>query len=87
MSAQQYRDALDKIGMSQISAGKLFQVGSRTARRWALDEARVPVAVAMVLRLMVKKRLRFSVPIMNEETRQLDSERLWILTATSHVVE
>ena len=55
MTAKQYRAALDKLGLSQLAAGRLFAVGARTSRRWALDEARVPVAVAMVLHLLVRE--------------------------------
>jgi len=63
MNAKQYRDALEKRGMSQLAAGELFGVGARASRRWALDEARVPAAVAMLLRLMLDKRLKLEVPI------------------------
>jgi hypothetical protein len=62
MSAKEYRDALEHLDISQLAAGKLFGVGSRTSRRWALGEARVPLAVAMLLRLMLKKRLKLEVP-------------------------
>jgi hypothetical protein len=58
MNAQQYRDALDKLGLSQLRAGELFRVGARTSRRWALDEARIPHPVAILLRLLVKKRIK-----------------------------
>ena len=57
MDAQEYRSALDKLGMTQLAAGELFIVGSRTSRRWALDDGRIPAAVAMLLRLMVKGKL------------------------------
>lgn len=58
MNSKQYRDALDKLGMSQVAAGRLLGVGARTSRRWALDEARIPDPVAILLLLLLKKRIR-----------------------------
>lgn len=58
MSSQQYRDALEKLGLTQVGAGELLRVGPRTSRRWALDEARVPGPVAILLRLLLKKRIK-----------------------------
>lgn len=58
MTAKQFQRALDALGMSQLYAGRLFKVGSRTARRWALDEARIPTAVAMLLHLLLKKKIK-----------------------------
>ena len=60
MNSKQYRAALDKLDLSQLRAGELFRVGSRTARRWALDEARVPGPVAILLDLLLKKRIKVS---------------------------
>ena len=74
MTAKQYQDALDKLNLSQLAAGRLFAVGSRTSRRWALDEARVPAAVAMLLRLMVDKRLKVEVQVE-------DTHRAWEFTS------
>lgn len=58
MNAKQYRAALDKLGLSQLRAGELFRVGARTSRRWALDEARIPGPVAILLSLLLKKRVK-----------------------------
>jgi hypothetical protein len=58
MNSKQYRDALDRLDLSQVAAGELFKVGSRTSRRWALDEARIPGPVAILLRLLLKKRIK-----------------------------
>jgi hypothetical protein len=57
MNADQYRTALKRLGLSQLAAGDLFRVGPRTSRRWALDESRIPDSVAMLLHLMLKKRI------------------------------
>lgn len=81
MTSQQYRDALDKLGISQVAASRLFGVGTRTSRRWALDEARVPNAVALLLQLMQKKRLKLEIPIWNEAANEFDKQQTWTLSA------
>lgn len=35
MTANQFRSALDRLGLSQLGAARLLNVGDRTARRWA----------------------------------------------------
>ena len=58
MNSKQYREALDKLKMTQLAAAQLFDIGPRTSRRWALDEARIPTPVAILLRLLLKKRIK-----------------------------
>lgn len=62
MEADEYRRALERLDITQAAAGDLFEVGARTSRRWALGETRVPKAVALLLRLMLKKKLKLEVP-------------------------
>jgi hypothetical protein len=52
VTANQYRAALAKLGLSQRKAGPFFGVNERTSRRWAEDGP--PEAVAKLLRLMVR---------------------------------
>ena len=78
MTADEYRDALEQLEMTQSVAGELFGVGPRSSRRWALNEARVPVAVAMLLNLMLNRRLKLEVPGPFQE-----AYRIWNLSATS----
>ena len=54
MTANQYRAALEKLQLSQVAAARLFGVGDRTSRRWALGEDEVPRAVAIALTLMIE---------------------------------
>ena len=56
MTANQYRSALEKLGLSQRGAGPFFGVDERTSRRWAADGP--PEAVAKLLRLMVRLDLK-----------------------------
>jgi DNA-binding transcriptional regulator YiaG len=81
MSHDEYRAALDKLGLNQQAAGRLFGVGSRTARRWALNEARIPVPVVLLMRLMLKKRLRLEIPIWDEEARDWSENYIWTFSA------
>lgn len=57
MNANQYRRALSRLGMSIAGAGRFLGVGERTARRWAAD-GNIPHAVALLLKLMVKLKLK-----------------------------
>jgi len=56
MTANQYRAAIEKLGLSQRKAGPFFGVDERTSRRWA--ENGPPEAVAKLLRLMVRLELK-----------------------------
>ena len=46
MTADQYRDAIARLNLTQGAAAKLLGVDPRTSRKWALDEAPVPGSVA-----------------------------------------
>jgi hypothetical protein len=49
----QFRNALDRLGLSQLGAARLFKSNDRTVRRWAIGERAVPVTVAIMLKLML----------------------------------
>ncbi len=57
MTANQFRAALSRLGLSQAGAGKLVGADPRTARRWALGERQVPACVAILLRLLVAGKI------------------------------
>ena len=57
MTPIQDREALRRLELSQLAAGRLLRIGPRTSRRWALGEARIPETAAMMLRLMVKGKI------------------------------
>jgi len=86
MNAKQYRKALADLEMSQVAAGEFFKVGARTSRRWALGEARIPEAVAIVLRLMVDNKLELQTPITASEGDERllanNALRIWTLSAS-----
>lgn len=54
MTADQFRAALEALGLSQSAAGRFMGVHEVTARRWATDGA--PAPVAKLLRLMIALR-------------------------------
>jgi hypothetical protein len=56
MTAKQYRDALDRLGLSQIAAAKLFRVDARTSRRWA--QYGVTGAVEILMRLLLAGKIK-----------------------------
>lgn len=57
VTANQFRDALDRLQLSQLGAARLFGADGRTARRWALGERSVPEAVAILLRLLMAGKI------------------------------
>lgn len=37
MTPEAYREALSRLGLTQVGAGIFFNVGERTSRRWAAE--------------------------------------------------
>lgn len=57
MTANQFRAALDRLGLSQAAAASLVGADPRTGRRWALGERTVPACVAILLRLLIAGKI------------------------------
>jgi hypothetical protein len=57
MNADEYRNALDKLGLEQDDVAYLLNVTTRTHRRWISDAVPVPRSVALVLRFMIKDKV------------------------------
>ena len=53
MTGRQFKSAIRRLKLSQMGAARLLGVDARTARRWVLDERRIPEAVVIVLGLML----------------------------------
>lgn len=53
MTANQYRTALAKLGLSQEGAAAPLGIGKRTSQGYALGECPVPPTIAILLRLLV----------------------------------
>jgi hypothetical protein len=58
MTAHQYREALEVLGLTRRKAGEFLGVTLRTSQRYALGECRVPESTAKLLRLMIKLKLK-----------------------------
>lgn len=57
MTAKQYQAAIDRLGLSQLGAARLFGADGRTSRRWASGERSVPETVAILLRLLLAGKI------------------------------
>jgi hypothetical protein len=57
MTTDEYRDALNQLGLSFNQAARFFDVDERTARRWGERDDWIPNSVAMLLTVMVHKQL------------------------------
>jgi len=60
MTAKQFQNAIDRLGLSQVGAARLVGADPRTGRRWALGERGVPACVAILLRLMLAGKITAS---------------------------
>ncbi|MBL8555575.1 MAG: hypothetical protein JNL41_14975 [Phenylobacterium sp.] len=55
MSPQEYRDAIARLGLSQVRAGVFLGATDRTSRRWAATDepSSIPGSVALALALAI----------------------------------
>lgn len=58
MTPRQFEDALAKLSLTQTGAGIFLDVGDRQIRRWVAGQARIPGAVAKLLRLMIARKIK-----------------------------
>ena len=58
MTPNQYKKAIEALGLSQVRAAEFFGVAPRTSQGYALGEYSVPESIAKLLRLMVKLGLK-----------------------------
>jgi transcriptional regulator with XRE-family HTH domain len=56
MTADEYRTAIEALGLSQIEAARLLGVDARTSRRWASGEREAPPAVRFLRYLIATKK-------------------------------
>ena len=53
MTANEYRAALDRLGLTQTGAAWLFRADERTSRRWANNERSVQPGVLILIELLL----------------------------------
>jgi DNA-binding XRE family transcriptional regulator len=58
MTENQYRNAIDMLGLSQERAAQFLGISPRTSRSYALGERRIPEPVAKLLRLMIRMQIK-----------------------------
>ena len=59
MTADEYEIALEQLGIeTQTEAAKFLGISRRTANSYANGTARVPEAVAKLLQLMVRRKIK-----------------------------
>lgn len=56
MTPDEYRSAIEALGLSQVAAAKLLGVDDRTSRRWASGERDIPGPAARFLRYLIATR-------------------------------
>jgi DNA-binding transcriptional regulator YiaG len=56
MTTDDYRAAIEALGLSQVAASKLLGVDERTSRRWATGERDVPPPAARFLQYLIATR-------------------------------
>lgn len=52
MTTDEFRAALERLGLSQIAAASVLLVDPRTVRRWAAGERDIPGPAVALLRLL-----------------------------------
>jgi len=57
MKPQEYRAHVEQLGMTISSARHLFGMGERSTRRFAAGDATVPLAIELLLRIMVERKI------------------------------
>lgn len=56
MNANEYRAAIERLGLTQVAAAKLLGADERTSRRWACGERDVPAPAARFLQYLIATR-------------------------------
>jgi DNA-binding transcriptional regulator YiaG len=56
MTSNQYRDAIEQLGLTQAAAARLLGVDTRTSKRWANDERTIPGPVERFLKYLIARK-------------------------------
>ncbi|QGJ73832.1 helix-turn-helix domain-containing protein [Sinorhizobium meliloti] len=57
MTAEEFKQAIERLGYSQVGISRLFGVTDRTGRRWASGQIPVPEAAELCLNMMLMSGL------------------------------
>jgi DNA-binding transcriptional regulator YiaG len=53
MTPDEYRETIERLGLSQVRAALLLGVDERTSRRWAIGERDIPPPAERFLRYLI----------------------------------
>jgi len=53
MTGEQYREAINVLGMTQVGSARFFDVNASTVRRWISGSRKIPRAVSTLLHVMI----------------------------------
>ena len=54
MTPDEYKAAIEKLGLTQTTAGIFLDASRRTSQRWASGEMEIPLPIKIALTLMIK---------------------------------
>jgi hypothetical protein len=57
VTPNQYKSAIDRLGLSQVGAARFLGVDDRTSRRWISGERDVPEPVSRFLRYLIAAKV------------------------------
>jgi DNA-binding transcriptional regulator YiaG len=57
VTGKEFKRTLERLKVSQLGAGRLFGVDGRTVRAWVAGDARIPEAVAILVRLLLAGKI------------------------------
>jgi hypothetical protein len=57
MTANQYKAAIKRLGLTQVAAGRWLGISPRQSQSYAIGEYPVPEPVAKLLRLCISQQL------------------------------
>jgi len=58
MTVSEFNAALDTLGLTQVSFSRLLDYNDRTVRMWVAGKLNIPRVVAVLLRLMLARRIK-----------------------------
>ena len=58
MTGDEFQEAIDALGLTQVESAAMLGVNGRTVRRWIGDDAPIPHPVVIVLGLMRKFKIK-----------------------------
>lgn len=58
MTANQFKTALARLGLTQVGAARLLKADDRTVRRWIAGERSIPWSIATIIRLLLAGKIK-----------------------------